>query len=52
MRKVELNYGMTIKMSESQRRAIEGLADRQECTLGAAARFLLDKGIRAVGLKE
>ena len=50
MRRVELNHGMTIKMSESQRRAIEGLANRQEVTLGAAARYVLMAGFKALGI--
>ena len=51
MRKQELNYALTIKLSEAQRTAIEKLAERQECTLGSAGRFLLDRGLAATGLK-
>jgi hypothetical protein len=52
MRKVILNWAVTIKISESQRKAIEGLADRQECTLGAAARYIIDAGLRSLDLKH
>ena len=48
MRKQELNYALTIKLSESQRMAIENLAERQETTLGAAARFVLDRGLKVM----
>ncbi len=51
MRRVNLNQAMTIKMSEAQRKAIEGLADRQECTLGAAARFVIEAGLRSLKMK-
>ena len=48
MRKQELNYALTIKLSASQRKAIENLAARRETTLGAAARFVLDRGLKAM----
>lgn len=48
MRKQELNYALTIKMSEGQRKAIENLAERQETTLGAAARFVMAIGLKAI----
>ncbi len=50
MRKVEYNEQLTIKLSKEQRRIVEALADRQESSLGSAARFLIDRGISAAGL--
>lgn len=51
MRKVEYNQQLTIKLSPEQRAIVEGLASRQETSLGSAARFLLDRGISATGLR-
>lgn len=51
MRKVEYNEQLTLKLSREQRQIVEGLADRQETSLGSAARFLLDRGISAAGLR-
>ncbi len=51
MRKVEYNEQLTLKLSPEQRAIVEGLADRQETSLGSAARFLLEKGISAAGLR-
>ena len=50
MKKVEYHDAITIKLSENQRHVIERLADRQETTLGAATRQILEKGIAAMGL--
>ena len=51
MRRVELNEQITLRLSKEQRQIIESLADRQETSLGTAARFLISKGIAATGLK-
>jgi hypothetical protein len=51
MRKVTLNEGMTVKLSVSQRRAIENIADSQEVTLGAAARHVLMAGFKALAIQ-
>lgn len=51
MRKVEYNEQLTLKLSREQRQIVECLAYRQETSLGSAARFLLDRGISAAGLR-
>jgi hypothetical protein len=51
MKKVQYNHHLSLVLNDQQRQIIERLADRQECTLGCAARFLLEKGISATGLK-
>lgn len=51
MKRVEYRDALTVNLSESQRRVIEGLAARQEVSLSAATRFLIDRGISATGLK-
>jgi hypothetical protein len=51
MRKVEYNEQLTLKLSKEQRMIVEGLAFRQEVSLAQAARYLLDSGISATGLK-
>ena len=51
MKKVEFNEALSIKLSREQRAIIEGLATRQETSLGMATRFILEKGIAAMGLK-
>ena len=48
MRKQELNYALTIKLSEDQRMAIERLAESQETTLGAAARHVMAIGLKSI----
>jgi hypothetical protein len=48
MRKQELNYALTIKLSEGQRKAIERLAEARETTLGAAARLVMAIGLKAL----
>jgi hypothetical protein len=50
MRKVNLNWALTIKMSESQRKAIEKLADHENTTLGEAARTVLSRGFEAMAI--
>lgn len=50
LKKVNFNHSMSLLLNQEQRRAIEQLADSQETTLGAAARFLIDLGISAAGL--
>jgi hypothetical protein len=51
MKKVEFNEALTLKLSKEQRTIIEGLASRQETSLGQAARFILEKGITSIGLR-
>jgi hypothetical protein len=51
MKKVQYNHHLSLVLNDQQRQIIEHLANRQECTLGCAARFLLEKGINAVGIK-
>ncbi len=51
MRKVEYNEQLTMKLSKEQRAIVEGLACRQETSLAGAARFLLERGISATGLR-
>jgi hypothetical protein len=52
MRKLNLNFGLTIMMSQQQRAVIEQLADRQNTTLGEAARTLINRGIEALRLSS
>lgn len=51
MRKQNLNYALTIKVSEAQRMAVEHLAETQEITLGEASRRILTSGMTALGIK-
>jgi hypothetical protein len=51
MKKPTYNHHLSLVLNSEQRRMIENLAERQEVTLGQAARFLLEKGISASGLK-
>lgn len=50
MRKQRLVRPLSIVLNEEQRKTIERLAENQECTIGAAARFLIDRGIKSAGL--
>jgi hypothetical protein len=50
MRKPNLNYAITVKLSEQQRTVIEKLADRKETTLGEATRTLIVRGMEAMKL--
>lgn len=50
MRKQNLNYALTIKVSEAQRKAVEHLAESRETTLGEAARCILASGMQAMGI--
>ena len=50
MKRVEYRDALTVNLSEAQRKIIEGLANRQETSLSAATRFLIDRGITATGL--
>lgn len=52
MRKQRLVRPLSIVLNEQQRTTIENLAESQECTIGAAARFLIDRGIKAAGLQD
>jgi hypothetical protein len=52
MKKVEFNEALSLKLSKEQRAIIEGLATRQETSLGTATRFILEKGIMALGLRS
>jgi hypothetical protein len=52
MRKLNLNFGLTIMMSQEQRAVIEQLADRQNTTLGEAARTLINRGIETLRLSS
>ena len=49
MRPVKYPLTLGIKISEYQRRKIEQLAEREQISLGEAARSLLDVGIEANG---
>jgi len=51
MKKVEYRDALTVNLSEKQRKAIEDIAARQEVSLSAATRYLIDRGISAAGLK-
>jgi hypothetical protein len=51
MQKVNYFHALTVKLSEPQRKAIEGLASRQETTLGAATRYVLDAGLKSLDIK-
>jgi len=50
VRKVTLNWALTIKMSEQQRKAIETLADHGNTTLAEAARTVLSRGFKAMAI--
>lgn len=50
MKKVQYNHHLSLVLNDQQRQIIEHLADRQETTLGAAARFLIERGIVSAGL--
>ena len=52
MRKQTYVRPMSLLLNQEQRTIIERVAERQETTLAMATRYLIDKGIRAVGLKE
>jgi hypothetical protein len=45
MRIPKLNSSLAMKMSETQRRAIESLSEKEEVSLAEAARTILDSGI-------
>ena len=51
MRKVTYNHPLCLLLDEQQRRVVEQLAEKDECTLAYAARRLLDAGIESLGLK-
>lgn len=51
MRRNEFNEQLTLKISREQRAVVEKIASSQEVSLAGAARFLLDRGISATGLK-
>jgi hypothetical protein len=48
MKPVIYNQALSLKISESQRRAIERIADRKQMTLGNACRLLIDKGLEVI----
>jgi hypothetical protein len=50
MKKDFLNYGMSLMLSESQRRAIEDLSEKRETSLAEAARFVIDAGLNTLGI--
>jgi hypothetical protein len=50
MQKVEFNEQLTMKLSKEQRAIVEKLAIQKDMSLGQAARFLLDAGVKVLGL--
>lgn len=50
-RRQELCYALTMKLNETQRRAVEHIADTQEVTLGQAARHVLMAGFKALNIE-
>jgi hypothetical protein len=45
MRQVKLNQSLAMKLSETQRQAIESLSEQREVSLAEAARIFLNCGI-------
>lgn len=50
MRKQTLIRPLSVVVDEKTRTTIENIAEIQECTIGAATRFLIGRGIKAAGL--
>lgn len=44
-RKPILNWALTLRLSEGQRKAIETIADRNDIGLGDVVRQLIDEGL-------
>jgi hypothetical protein len=51
MRKRTFIETLCVKISKSQRFAIERLADQNELSIGEAARELMDAGLKAMGIE-
>jgi len=51
MRKVEFNEQLTTRLSKEERQIVEKIAEQKDMSLGQAARYLMDAGIKALGLK-
>ena len=52
MRKVNFVQSLSIKVSENQRRTLERIAQKKDCTLGEASRFVIDAGLKALAVSQ
>lgn len=51
MKPVKFSTNLTVRISTTQRKIIDGLAQNQELSIGEAARLLLDAGASALGIE-